>query len=86
LKVAVEATVRFIAEQSVQTILHFSHKTPHQPDVKQLTNFPTFTGKRQTIDRIHRINNATAASCQPKRRKQEEAARLPARAYIAPKN
>jgi len=37
LKVAVKATVRFIAEQSVQTILRFLHKTPNQPDVEHLT-------------------------------------------------
>jgi len=44
LKVAVEATVRFIAEQSVQTILRFSHKTPNQH----------FYRKKQTIDRVHK--------------------------------
>jgi len=72
LKVAVDATVRFIAEQSVQTILRFSHKTPNQPDVKQLTQtFQLLPGK-QTIDSVHKINNATAANCQPKRRRQKE--------------
>jgi len=86
LKVAVEATVRFIAEQSVQTILRFSHKTPNQPDVKQLTQTSQLLPVKQTNRPRTQISNTTAANCQPKRRRQKEAARMHARAYIARQN
>jgi len=64
LKVAVDATVRFIAEQSVQAVLRFSHKTPNQPDVDQL-KLPNFYREKQTIDRVHNQPQHTAALCQP---------------------
>jgi len=54
LNVAVEATVRFIAEQSVQTILRFSHKTPNQPDVKQLTQTSQLYRENKQINRIQK--------------------------------
>jgi len=53
LNVAFEATVSFIAEQLVQTILRFTHKTLNQPDVDQL-KLPNFTAKNKQIDRVHK--------------------------------
>jgi len=72
LKVAVDATVRFIAEQSVQTILHFSHKTPHQPDVDQLklANFyreKTNNWPRTPSTTIYRCSLSTQAPLDRKR-------------------
>jgi len=85
LKVALDATVRFIAEQSVQTILRFPHKTPNQQRRRSTETSQLLPGK-QTIDRIHKINNnvllLTVKLSTPAPETEREAARLPARAYI----
>jgi len=82
LKVAVDATVRFIAGQSVQTISRFLHKTPHQPDVKQLTQTSQLLPGKQTIDRVHIQPQYAAALCQHQRRLQQERGRAPARTHL----
>jgi len=62
LKVAVDATVRFNAEQSVQMILRFSHKTPNQPDVNQL-KLPKFYRENKQLNLTAYTKSTTTYCC-----------------------
>jgi len=83
LNVAVEATVCFIVDQSIQMISRFSHKTPHQLDVKQLTKTSLlYREKTQQLTAYTINNNILLLSVNPSAGRQKESQLARAHALI----